>query len=378
MSKKIPALLSFFCVLALSVDLWAAAVARVADLRGDVWITQTGQGRKTGSLGQDILLKDTIETGADGAIKILFVDDTLLTLKENSKTLISQFLYNPDKAERQTVIDVSRGKIRTLVGKFFGEDQAVEIKTPTAVAGIRGTDVGAVVESKKTEFYCFDGKVDTFNIKNPESIVTLFQGTAIEILEGRAAVEEHRTLIPPSVNQGSFDLSLVAPKPKEEEKKAEKGETKTAAGAEKDKTSDSKTASTATESKAETKSTGAEKSEGSSYTGSGIYRGSGGSTTAAGSIATAIITASFSSTSDSGSGSVSSGETVMSSGYGGGGESDSLAATAEANENTTYFSPTASATESSDLKSQIPGGSVEVTAVDASGAQTVDITITFP
>lgn len=370
MRKKIPVLLSFFCVLTLSVDLFAASVARIADLKGEVWIAQTGQGRKNGVLGQELFLKDTIETGPDGAIKILFVDDTLLILKENSKTLITQFLYNPDKAQRQTVLDVSRGKIRTLVGKFFGEDQAVEIKTPTAVAGIRGTDVGAVVEAKKTEFYCFDGKVATFNIDNPSSVVTLIQGTAIEILEGRAAIEEHRTMIPPSVEQKSFDLSLVAPKSKEVEKKVEKGEAKTAS--DKDKSGDSKTAST----DAGAKSAGAGKTDGSGYTGTGIYRGSGGPSTAAGSVAAVITTTSFSSTSDGGG--ISSGETVMSFGYGEGSESSSLSATAEANETTTYFSPTAAETESSDLKSQIPGGSVEVTSVDSSGDQVVNITITFP
>lgn len=374
MSKKIPALLSFFCVLALTTDLLAYAVARVADLKGDVWIAQAGQGRKNGVLGQELFLKDTIETGDNGAVKILFVDDTLLTLKENSKTLISQFLYNPAKGERQTVLDVSRGKIRTLVGKFFGEDQAVEIKTPTAVAGIRGTDVGAVVEPRKTQFYCFDGKIDTFNIDNPSSVVTLIQGTAIEILEGRAAIEEHRTLIPPSVDQGSFDLSLVAPKPKEEEKKAEKGETKVTADADKDKaaksdkTSDSRTAST----DAGTKSGGPGKSEGSGYTGSGIYRDSGGPTTAAGSMA-ATLTDSFSSISEEGG--ISSGETIMSSNDSG---ANAFSAAAEANESTSYFSPTSATAESGDLKSQIPGGSVEVTSVDSSGAQTVSITITFP
>ncbi|MBI4125759.1 MAG: FecR domain-containing protein [Deltaproteobacteria bacterium] len=197
---KKAAFLLWFC---LAAPLWAAApVGQVIDLEGDAWITRKGGQPARAVLQYAVFLEDQIETRASGGVKILFVDDTLLTVKENSKVLITQFLFNPKAKQRSIALEAIFGRLRTIVTRFVGKDQLVEIKTPTAVAGIRGTNLGLMVEAKKTILYCFHcekQEVQAFNREFPGQTVTLSTKEAIEISAGRAADPSHIVPIPADI-----------------------------------------------------------------------------------------------------------------------------------------------------------------------------------
>lgn len=215
--KKLVFLSAIFLV-PMAAAAQAEPAGQIIDLKGEVSLTPKGGAAKAAALKQPVSMGDKLETRATGAVKILFVDDTVLTLKENSKALITEFLFDAKASKRKTVLNVLSGKARTVVGKFFGEDQTVEVKTPTAVAGIRGTDVGAVVEPKKTTFYCFDGKFTSYNIDYPDKAVTVSEGLGISIFEGVPAAVENIAPIPADVQPQSFDVSLTT---QEEEKTTE-------------------------------------------------------------------------------------------------------------------------------------------------------------
>ncbi|MDP2599438.1 MAG: FecR family protein [Deltaproteobacteria bacterium] len=159
----------------------------VADFVGEAWVLSGGEKHRP-SLKQPIYAGDILETKKNGAIKILFKDDTLLTLKENSKTIITEYLFEPKTKKRRAVFNALFGKVRTVVGRFFGKDEVVEIRTPTAVAGIRGTDIGAVVTKNKTIFYCFSGICDVHNISLPEQKIEMMAGTFTEITQSAAPI----------------------------------------------------------------------------------------------------------------------------------------------------------------------------------------------
>ena len=171
-------------------------------------------------------------------------------------------------------------------------------------------------------------------------------------MERQAALEEHRTPIPPEITPSDFDVSLVTP-PKKEKKEETTAEVKKEAKEE--KKSEVKAEAKAATDSAAAEAEPAEESE-----------------TALGDVASDIITSLYS-VDDTGG--IEATETVTTPGSSGNG---SFAAAAEANETTEYFAPAAGTTESSNAKSQIPGGTAEVTSVDSSGAQTVTITVTFP
>jgi len=86
------------------------------------------------SVKDTILLMDTVETDRDSKAKILFVDDSLLTMGERSRLLVKEYLLGDDKKRGQSVFNLIDGKVRAIVGK-----NKLEIHTPTAVAAARGT-----------------------------------------------------------------------------------------------------------------------------------------------------------------------------------------------------------------------------------------------
>ncbi|MDO8527929.1 MAG: FecR family protein [Deltaproteobacteria bacterium] len=181
--------LGLFIILSATPLFGAEPIGQVVDFKGIATITTSGQKPVQASFKQPIYLNDVLETKNEAAIKVMFIDDTLLTVKENTKTLLTEFLYHPEAKERKAVFNVLTGKVRTIVSRFFGTDQQIKIKTPNAVAGIRGTDVGATIFVQKTTFYCFDGVFDVTSKGKPGEVMQVSAGKAVEIIENKPPVE---------------------------------------------------------------------------------------------------------------------------------------------------------------------------------------------
>lgn len=81
-----------------------------------------------------ILLQDTVQTKAESRAKMLFRDDSILTLGENSMVVIKDYLYAEGRKKGKTVFNLMDGKLRSLVG-----NNEFEVHTPTVVVAARGT-----------------------------------------------------------------------------------------------------------------------------------------------------------------------------------------------------------------------------------------------
>ncbi len=82
----------------------------------------------------NILKIDTVETKKESRIKLHFTDDSLLTLGENSKLIVKEYIGSTKEKRGQSVYNLIDGKMRAVVGKT-----KFEVHTPTAVAAARGT-----------------------------------------------------------------------------------------------------------------------------------------------------------------------------------------------------------------------------------------------
>jgi hypothetical protein len=112
-------------------------------------------------LGEKIYLNDRIITQADGFAKLLLKDKSILKVSPSSELTVSiQLLGTEDK---NTTINLLRGKIRSLVVEKLGANSSYEIRTAVAVAGVRGTDF-EVEALDNTIVRCFTGKVNIANI----------------------------------------------------------------------------------------------------------------------------------------------------------------------------------------------------------------------
>jgi len=108
-------------------------VGIVVALKGRAEI-QREKSKIEAALKGSILLKDTVETKAASRAKMLFRDDSILTLGENSRVVIKDYLYAEGRKKGKTIFNLMDGKLRSLVG-----NNEFEVHTPTVVVAARGT-----------------------------------------------------------------------------------------------------------------------------------------------------------------------------------------------------------------------------------------------
>lgn len=89
---------------------------------------------------------DTVKT-KNGRTAIQFVDETRVDVTENSKLVIDEFVYDPNTSTGKLALKASFGTVRYASGQIAKNSrQNVQIRTPTAVVGVRGTDFSLTVD----------------------------------------------------------------------------------------------------------------------------------------------------------------------------------------------------------------------------------------
>ncbi|HWP92042.1 MAG TPA: FecR domain-containing protein [Thermodesulfobacteriota bacterium] len=104
--------------------------------------------------GARVYLGDRFETGEDSGVKILFNDDTLISLGANTTYEINEFVYTPNT--RRSLSNILRGKLKGIIQTFEGEESNVEFATPKGVIGIKGTIV--YIDADRGIFFVLEGK----------------------------------------------------------------------------------------------------------------------------------------------------------------------------------------------------------------------------
>ena len=93
-----------------------------------------------------IELNDIAET-ANGKLKIQFLDNAQLDIKEHSEVLIDEIYYDPDPSLSRMSMKFTMGTARFASGSLGLVNKAnIDIQTPTATIGIRGTDFTTTID----------------------------------------------------------------------------------------------------------------------------------------------------------------------------------------------------------------------------------------
>ena len=91
------------------------------------------------AMGARVYVGDEIRTGPGARLQVRFDDESMLTLGENARITIDQFVYAPSGDSSQALA-IAQGVFRFAtgqIGKLMPRD--VAFKTPVATVGIRGT-----------------------------------------------------------------------------------------------------------------------------------------------------------------------------------------------------------------------------------------------
>jgi hypothetical protein len=105
-----------------------------------------------------VRLGDVVRTSAGARAKLLFDDGTVLNLGDDTRLKVTRFLFDP-AGDRVGFLELMRGAIRTWVTKLRTPKSRFEVQTPTAVAGVRGTDWAVREEDGTAQVVVFAGTV---------------------------------------------------------------------------------------------------------------------------------------------------------------------------------------------------------------------------
>lgn len=130
-------------------------------VKGDIKVTSGGK-TESAKVGRKVFSGDAIIAGADSRAKIVMSDRNILNVSPDSKVVIEKYTNDPKSDSRAVELKVEYGKVRAQVEqKYDGEKNKFNIKTPTAVAGVRGTDfiTGYSLRTRQTSIVTFSGMV---------------------------------------------------------------------------------------------------------------------------------------------------------------------------------------------------------------------------
>ena len=178
----------FLCSSFLSAE--GKAVGKVVIMEGSAKIIRQGKTIPATLLSR-IYPDDTIITRGGARMKILFVDGSVLTIGKRTKISIEKFLYDKKEKKREVSFNLTLGKVRAVLGKA-SKDSLYEIKTPTAVAGARGTDfIVWVVSRGVTYVLVLEGEIDVGDIGGLGSQI-LGKNFTLKVFQGKAPASAHR------------------------------------------------------------------------------------------------------------------------------------------------------------------------------------------
>jgi hypothetical protein len=100
----------------------------------------------TAELETDIVSFDEVET-TNGRLKIEFVDSTQVSLTEHTYMEIDEYVYDSDPSKSKMALNFIAGTARFSTGGLgLVPKENIQIQTPTASIGIRGTDFTTTVD----------------------------------------------------------------------------------------------------------------------------------------------------------------------------------------------------------------------------------------
>lgn len=160
----------------LSISVFASAVSvsgTVMVAKGKVQI-KNKSGTTDAKVGSKVQEGDTIVTAVDSRAKIVMADRNVINVNPETEIQIESYQNDPATGTKNVQMNLLSGKVRNNVEQTYdGEKSKFLIKTPTAVAGVRGTQflTGFNRITGLTSVIAFKGAVQLFAISTAGAVI---------------------------------------------------------------------------------------------------------------------------------------------------------------------------------------------------------------
>jgi len=205
----------------------ALSIGEVSSITGTVKATRLDGTTSNLNNGDPVFQGDTIETVGSGAVGLVFLDKTTLSLSDGGKMVLDELVYDPATGIGSMAVSMVEGAFSFISGEIAktGPD-AMTLETPVVTMGIRGTTVAgkAAVEGNENSFTLLqdaDGGVGQISVSNDGGTQVLSQVGATTTVTSITAPPPPPIILTPAQIQANYGAALnvlpptpaVAPQP---------------------------------------------------------------------------------------------------------------------------------------------------------------------
>jgi len=222
MFKKLLGTLLFVVAASFSATSWAQVIGYVHEVKGDVTLRATPSGQPTKAAAGDTFQQGAgVTTGADGNVTLKFEDGQLAVLAPNSQFVATTYVFNKTRvADSNIVFNLARGGLRFVSGVIAATNSSkFAVRTPTATAGVRGTDGTVMFADGVTIATTASGNLVlsvTLPGQTQPTIVTIPPGTTSVAAPGvapTAAAPTASVPVPPALTALAVTIRAIAAAP---------------------------------------------------------------------------------------------------------------------------------------------------------------------
>ena len=139
-------LIAFSWVLQPAVVVAEQGIGFVQNVSGQAHIFRNSE-KIDAEKGAQLHAGDTISTGPDGSIGIVFQDQSSASMGPNSNFVVRNFEFSPNEGKAGFLINITKGSFSYMSGLIAKlSPESAKFETPTATIGIRGTHFAINVE----------------------------------------------------------------------------------------------------------------------------------------------------------------------------------------------------------------------------------------
>jgi hypothetical protein len=152
---------------------------------------QHGTRVQLAAAGAKVQWGDLVSTDSEGRARIVLDDGSILNVGSNSQIRVVEH----DAANQRTQIQLAYGRLRASAIRLARPGSRFEVRTPTAVAGVVGTDFVMEFTNDITSLHVYEGSVNFCNLAG--QCATIAAGFSA-VVRGYQASPSPATPTPPS------------------------------------------------------------------------------------------------------------------------------------------------------------------------------------
>lgn len=156
-----------------------AGIGSIQQIRNDVFVVRDDETLETKE-GFELLQRDVIITGEKSKAKLVFEDNTRITVGKNSIFEIQDYLFDKSKNSKAS-FKAKHGFFSAITGEIGKvAPDSFALKTKTATIGVRGTAFEGEISPSKESVACTKG---TIAVSAKGKTIILNEGESLEITE---------------------------------------------------------------------------------------------------------------------------------------------------------------------------------------------------